>query len=79
MNDTEIGARSERAIRCAASRWRVPLGADAPFAIALTADDREALQGAADDRGVPATTLAATILRLVCRDGLLSAVLDDDG
>jgi hypothetical protein len=76
--DDKIGARSERAVRMAVSRWGLTLGAGA-FAVPLTADDREALRNAADDRGVTPDALAALILRLVCRDGLLSAVLDDEG
>jgi hypothetical protein len=48
------------------------------FAVSFTAEDREALRNAADDRGVTPDALAALILRLVCRDGLLAAVLDDD-
>jgi hypothetical protein len=38
----------------------------------------EVLEREAERRGVPATKLAARILKLVVRDGLIGAVLDDE-
>jgi hypothetical protein len=40
MADHVIAARSERAVRCAASRWGLALGIGSPFSILLPLEDR---------------------------------------
>jgi hypothetical protein len=47
MADYVIAARSERAVRCAASRWGLALGIGSPFTILLPLEDRLALECAA--------------------------------
>ena len=41
MADDTIAARSERAVRVVASRWRVPIGGGGGFSVALSSDDRQ--------------------------------------
>ena len=48
MADHVIAARSERAVRCAASRWGLALGIGSPFTILLPLEDRLALECAVD-------------------------------
>jgi hypothetical protein len=47
MADHVIAARSERAVRCAASRWGLAPGIGSPFTILLPLEDRLALECAA--------------------------------
>ena len=44
MANHVIAARSERAVRCAASRWGLALGIGSPFTILLSLEDRLALE-----------------------------------
>ncbi len=78
MADDTIAARSERAVRVAASRWHLPIGGTGGLQIALSSDDRRRLDEAARARGTTSTELALTVLRMVMRDGLIAAVIDDD-
>ncbi|SRR6266540_6985232 len=79
MADDTIAARSERAVRVAASRWHVPIGNTGLLPIALSADDRRRLDDAARARGITSGELALTVLRMVMRDNLVEAVIDDGG
>ena len=78
MADDTVGARSERAVRCAASRLGVPIGATGGLPVALSLDDRRRLDDAARARGTTSADLALVLLRVVVRDGLIAAVIDDD-
>ena len=69
MADDTIAARSERAVRVAASRWHVPIGGTGGLPIALSSDDRRRLDDAARARGTTSADLALTLLRMVVRDG----------
>ena len=51
MADHVIAARSERAVRCVASRWGLALGIGSPFTILLPLEDRLALECTAELRG----------------------------
>ena len=77
MADDVIAAKSERAVRCAASRFGVPVGSNGLLAVALSAADRRQLAGAAHERGMTVEALAAALLRQVAHDSLVAAVLDD--
>lgn len=78
LEDETVGAVSERAIRCAASRWGVALGTGAAFSVPLSLDDRRVLEDAADARGISTSALATAILHVVAEQRLFAAVLDDD-
>jgi hypothetical protein len=69
-------ARSERAVRCAASRWGLALGIGSPFTILLPLEDRLALECTAELRGMSTNALALAIVRTVVREQLIDAVLD---
>ena len=75
MTDSAIAACSERAVRCAASRWQVPIGG-AGFNIPV--QDQAALETAAATRGMTAAALGGLILALAIRDGLVDAILDEE-
>ena len=77
MADHVIAARSERAVRCAASRWGLALGIGSPFTILLPLEDRLALEFTAELRGMSTNALALAIVRTVVREQLIDAVLDD--
>ena len=76
MADDTIAARSERAVRVAASRWRVPIGTGG-LPVALSSDDRRRLDDAARARGTTSADLALTLLRMVVQQDLIKAVIDD--
>jgi hypothetical protein len=78
MADDTIAARSERAVRVAASRWRVPIGGGDGLPLALSLDDRRRLEAAARARGTTSTELAVVLLRVVVQQDLIRAVIDDD-
>ena len=78
LADDTVAARSVRSIRCAASRLGVPIGGGG-LPIALSSDDRRRLDDAARARGITSGELALTVLRVVMRDDLIEAVIDDDG
>ena len=63
MADAIICARSERAVRCAASRWGIPLGMGSPFAILLSATDRLRLNIEAGKRGLTPTEFAVEAIQ----------------
>ena len=72
------GAKSERALRCAASRWGLSFGlGGGQIAVQLTAEDRDLLTFAAGERGVSSDVLMAKIVRAGLRERLTNAVLDD--
>jgi hypothetical protein len=77
MADDVITAKSERAVRCAASRLGVPIGGNGLLAVALSATDRRQLTGAAHERGMTIEALVTALLRQVAHDSLVDAVLDD--
>ena len=66
MADDTVGARSERAVRCAASRLGVPIGATGGLPVALSSDDRRRLDDAARARGTTSADLALALLRWSC-------------
>ena len=74
------GNRTTQAIHRAAARWRLPLGAPEPDALAvhIPPRDREVLEQAAAARGLSVASFAATLLHVISRERLFSAVLDDD-
>ena len=76
MADDTIAARSERAVRVAASRWHVPIGTGG-LPVALSSDDRRRLDDAARARGTTSADLALTLLRMVVQQDLIKAVIDD--
>ena len=78
MADEIVAARSERAVRRAASRLGVPIGRAQPLALVLAPDAGQALNAAAAARGMSTATLALRLLELTLRDRLVDAVLDDD-
>lgn len=65
MADDVIAARSERAVRCAASRWGLALGVGSPFTIPLRPADRHVLEYAAHARGISTGALVLTIVDMV--------------
>jgi len=75
--DEAIRSTTERAVRCAASRFGVALGVGLPFTLSLPLKDRNRLAAAAAARRMNATALAVTGLSLVVRDHLFNAVIDD--
>lgn len=78
MADYRGGAKSERALRCAASRWGLSFGlGGGQTAVPLTAEDRDLLTFAAGERGVSSDVLMAKIVRAGLRERLTNAVLDD--
>jgi hypothetical protein len=77
MADHVIATRSERAVRCADSRWGLALGISSPFTILLPLEDRLALECTAELRGMSTNALALAIVRTVVREQLIDAVLDD--
>jgi hypothetical protein len=60
--DHVIAARSERAVRCAASRWGLALGIGSPFTILLPLEDRLALECATELRGMSTNALELAIV-----------------
>ena len=75
-----IGTRSEKALKCAATRWGLPLGTGGPqLLVPATAGDLELLERAAFGRGLSVVSLTATIVHLVVAERLVDAVLDDFG
>jgi len=54
-------------------------GAVLPVQVRLSSEDAEVLIEAAGARGLRADQLAARLLQLVLRDGLIDAILDDGG
>jgi hypothetical protein len=78
--DPTIGTRSEQALKCAATRWGLPLGTGGPqLLVPATAGDLELLERAAFGRGLSVVSLTATIVHLVVAGRLVDAVLDDSG
>jgi hypothetical protein len=70
MADYRVGAKSERALRCAASRWGLSFGlGGGQIAVQLTAEDRDLLTFAAGERGVSSDVLMATVARAVDQRG----------
>jgi hypothetical protein len=79
MADDTIAARSERAVRVAASRWHLPIGGVGLLPVALSLDDRHRLDDAARARGTTSAELALALLRVVVQQDLIKAVIDDGG
>ena len=77
MADDTIAARSERAVRVAASRWHLPIGGVGLLPVALSLDDRHRLDDAARARGTTSADLALVLLRVVLQQDLIKAVIDD--
>jgi hypothetical protein len=75
MADDLVAAKSERAVRCLASRLGIGLGAGNPFSLP-PAIWRE-LEDHAAYRGCDGVALAFEILYRVLREHLVDAVLDD--
>jgi hypothetical protein len=77
LADVTLAAHSERAVRTAASKWHVPLGGPGTLALALSSVDQRRLDRAAQARGTTSAELALALLRIVMRDNLIKAVIDD--
>jgi hypothetical protein len=78
MSDYRIAAKSERALRCAASRWGLTFGlGGGTIAVQLSPHDRDALTMAAGVRGVSTLELTTKIMHAVLGARLVDAVLDD--
>jgi hypothetical protein len=78
MSDYRIAAKSERALRCAASRWGLTFGLGGGMvSVQLSPSDRDLLTLAAGVRGVSTLELTTRIMHAVLGARLVDAVLDD--
>ena len=77
MSDGLVAARSKRAVRTDASRWHVPIGGDGGLPVALSPPISAGSTPAARAHGTTSAELALTVLRIVVRDNLSEAVIDD--
>jgi hypothetical protein len=78
MADYRIAAKSERALRCAASRWGLTFDlGGGTIAVQLSSSDRDLLTLAACLRGVSTLDLTTRIMHAVLGARLVDAVLDD--
>jgi hypothetical protein len=68
LQDHVIAPTSERAVRCAASRFDVPIGRGAPLALELALAERKQLESAASLRGMTMGMLALALLQTIARD-----------
>jgi hypothetical protein len=78
VSDLAIAAVSRKAVRHVATRWGIPLTHGART-ITLSADVVRQLEGPARARRTTVQALALAVVRVVARDRLVDAVLDDRG
>ena len=86
LRDRRIGVQSEQALRGVATRWGLSFGGNgastvsspSSLAVPIPPADQEILEQAAAARGLSVASFAATLLHVISRERLFSAVLDDD-
>jgi hypothetical protein len=76
-SDPGVAAVSRVAVRHVATRWGIPLGSSPTGTIALRTDVVRQLDGPARERRTTVEALALAVLRVVARDRLVDAVIDD--
>jgi hypothetical protein len=76
-SDPAVAAVSRQAVHHVATRWGIPLAPGATGTIVLPVDVVRELDGPARERRTTVEALALAVLRVVARDRLVDAVIDD--